>query len=142
MKLDAKAVAKAAGKGADSGGLGQIEGIIKGINTIFENYWRLQGKAPPVQAVAGADTQPKLGFGEAREKKKAEMAAGEKGGTMPDNTEFKDLLAGLIKAARTMEAMGNGETPIGQAILELPVSVSQTREFLERLFQSKYPGGE
>jgi len=142
VKITSTEVSKVSGAPAAEGGLGQFENIVKGINQLFDNYWRLQGKTPPAQLATASNSEPKVPFSEARAAKKAEMAEKVK---QPANipaqgTEFQELLVGLIKTAQTLEQMGYGKKPIGQVIQELPFSLSQGREFLEQLYKTKYGG--
>jgi len=124
--------------------LKQAEGFVKGVNQLFENYWALQGKPNPnkatEQAAPVATKPPTKSFSEAREEKKLEMANKQTNIPIPQTNEFRELLSGLIKTTKTLEAMGFADKPIGEVIQELPFTLKQSSEFLEKLYQSKYGG--
>lgn len=122
--------------------LNKADDVIKGINQLFEHYYTLAGKKPPAKAAEGeaaAKEQP-LSFSDARILKKAEMRENklERGLVMPDM--FKVLVVGLIKTCNTLEAMKLGDKKVGEAIYELPVTITQAKEFLGKIFTEHYGG--
>jgi len=119
--------------------LTKLDSIVKGVNDMI-NFYNQLSKTPSPASLASNNSE-KMTFSEAREAKKAEMA--EKKGkaviVQPvAGNEFKEILDGLIKACKTLEGMGFKEKPIGQVILSLPVTLAQTKDFLEKLYKSKY----
>jgi len=148
MKVDVTKLSELVPKGAASpinnavpDWMNKAENIIKGINEMAGFYRELTGKAKAESPIIESE---KIPFSEARLAKKIEMA-GKKDRpketiVMADNGEFKELLSGLIKAAKTLETMGAGNTPVGQVILELPVTLTKSREFLEKVYLTKYGG--
>ena len=119
----------------------KIDGIVKGINQLVESYYKLSGKVPgnPLLSAPG-DSAAGMGlsFSEAREAKKAEMVKNKQitGGEELDY--FKELLGGLIKSSQYLKTLGYGEKPIGEVFYELPFSLDQTVEFLEKLYQKHF----
>ena len=117
----------------------KLDGIIKGINQMFDHYYQLTGKTPsgPGQPSAGVP----MSFSEAREIKKLEMAGKQppKGSVSVDY--FEEFLKGLIKSTDTLKALGFGDKAIGEVIYELPFSLDQANDFLKQL-QQKHFGGE
>jgi len=141
MKIGVKELAEQLPKAIEAAGgaspdwLTRAESIVKGVNDMLKFYTQLQGKNNP-----GAQKEIReapMSFSEARALKKAEMAG--KAVTQPmASNEFKELLEGLVKAANTLEGMGNGDRPIGQVIMAAPFTVTQVKTFLEELYKSKY----
>lgn len=146
MKVGVEELAKNLPKALEAAGGGSpewlitAENIVKGINDMIGFYNQLSDKPGPGNS-PGDDT-PKLGWSEAREMKKAEMA-GRQGRALPappQSNEFQEVLAGLIKATATLAGMGFKDKAIGQVIMELPFTLEQTKDFLEKLYKSKYGG--
>jgi len=159
MKIGVDDLARNLPKAIEAGGgesppwLDKMESIVKGINDMIGFYNQLSGK--PAQVNTPGNYTPKLSWSEAREIKKAEMT-GRQGelDTTPGkisqahaqsvhqaaSNEFQELLSGLIKASTTLAGMGFKEKTIGQVIQELPFTLGQTKDFLEKLYQSKYGG--
>lgn len=140
MKLDPKEIMTAAGTTPGIGGIppwmSKLDEIVKNVDGLFKTYAGIQGRnAPPSQLSPPAAVKPS--FEEARMAKKYEQegripAAGKATG------EFMELLDGLIKTATTLEQMGNGKVPVGEAIMALPFTVEQAREFLQKLRKQRY----
>lgn len=118
--------------------LSKTESIVKGINEMLEVYQSITGKQPPPNPANVINVPEKLSFSEARDIKKAEVSARRGTDIPPENTEFKELLAGILKTCRNAEAMGFGSNTLGEALMALPVTISQAREFIEKLYTTKY----
>lgn len=136
-----KEVLKEAGSTGGLEWIKQIDGIIKGVNQMLTTYQEISGKKP-VNVIENMGDKPN--FSEARAAKKLEIAARgnnhQEGEKMPDNQEFKELIHGLIKACKTLEALKYGEKSIGEIVMSLPFTLTQSREFLEKLYKTKYGG--
>lgn len=142
MKIDIEELAKNLPKAIEAGGgaspewLTKTENIVKGINDMIAFYNKLQkGNNPAAQKEI---TEAPMSFSEARSLKKAEMAGKVEVMQPVANNEFKEILEGLVKATTTLEGMGYAKKSIGEVIVALPFTLTQVKDFLEKLYKSKY----
>ena len=138
MKVDEKQLAAGITEVMKTGGgtvpewAKTIENIVKGVNDMLGTYQTITGKKPPPQ-----NQEPPMDWATARDLKKLEMSGKE---TIVPESEFKEILAGIIKSCASLEQMGYGDKSIGEAINSLPFTIKQTKAFLTKLYQSKYGG--
>lgn len=127
-----------AGGGESPPWLTKAENIVNGIKDMIAFYERLSKQNNP--GATKETPEASMPFSEARALKKAEMAGKAEVMQPVVGNEFKEILEGLIKAANTLEGIGHGKKPIGELIVALPFTLTQVKEFLEKLYQSKYGG--
>jgi len=147
MKVDANALNKAIPLRNKPDGtpdwLKTADNIVKGINEMVKTYTEISGKSKPPPVIEHNMENAPASFHEARAVKKAEMSGKQpalEAGVKAENmaSEFKELLDGLIGTLQTYSGMGKGEQNIGEAIMELPVTVDQLKVFLFALRKKKY----
>ena len=146
MKVDANALSKAipvhARADATPDWLKTADNIVKGVNDMLKTYTEISGKNKPATVIEHNMENTPTSFAEARQAKKAEMAGrpaintGERTENMA--SELKEILDGLISTLQTFSTMGNGDKPLGEAIMEMPVTVDQVKDFLVALRTKKY----
>jgi len=119
-----------------------IDKVVSGVNDMLKSYTDITGKTKPPPVIEHNENEPPLDFHSARAAKKAEMrgqpAALSTGERNEMTNEFRELLDGAIKTLQTFSGIGNGEKKIGEAILELPVTVDQLKVFLVALRLKRY----
>ena len=120
-----------------------IDKVVSGVNDMLKTYTDIAGKNKPASVIEHDASETPRSFHEARAEKKAEMSgkpavltSGERTEKMPN--EFKELLDGIIKTLQTYSGMGSGDKKIGEAVLELPVTVDQLTVFLVALRLKRY----
>ncbi|MAH49529.1 hypothetical protein CMI37_27150 [Candidatus Pacearchaeota archaeon] len=105
-----------------------ITEIIKGINELLGSYKQITGVAadhhPPVMPNQPAERALPRGA------IPAPIMPASKGAASDD---FGELLAGLIKACKTLETMGMGDKQLAEALLALPVTISQAKSLLVKI---------
>ena len=107
--------------------------IVKGINEMLDTYKQIRGIATPQHQ----EEFPRQNFQEARAAKKVEMSGKSKQiidgkvEIMPD--ELGEILKGFIKSCGHLETLGYGNKSIGEAVLSLPFTVTQAKEFLSKM---------
>jgi len=106
-----------------------IQSIIKGVNEMLGSYKELTGKNTPHKTMNQSENPPPS-FSEARAIKRLENTPIRKEQTTVMGTEFGELLKGLIKSCHTLEGLGYGGKTIGEALTELPITITQAKEFL------------
>ena len=127
----------------------KADSIVQGINEMVKSYQEIAGQnkaQPAAEIVEGELADQKMGFSTARALKKAEMAekykkpaelpSGEK--VINVSNDLKEILDGIIKSLTQYSTMGYGDKKIGEAILDLPVTVTQALTFLSAFRSKKY----
>tara|TARA_Y100000310_G_scaffold58558_2_gene53871 strand:+ start:150 stop:587 length:438 start_codon:yes stop_codon:yes gene_type:complete len=108
-----------------------IDGIIKGINEMLGTYMTMTGKNPTTLIPTGENImENQTSFHDARAAKKAETTSSTTAEQPKTSDELKELLLYFIKTCSKLEAMGFGSKTVGEAVAEMPFTISQVKEFL------------